>query len=228
MTKIFFTAVTLFLAVVLTGEEYYVSFADGKWNKRDFQIVKAPRNTTVGAMLQNKDHIANQVPEGLTEQQLLSSKETYCALVCKKKFYGDITVSSKMSFDHQMAPLIVIAPELGISADGKHSEFREHFEIVLYDKGINLWHHQYRNGKQQWYKLAYLACRFSAKTIYELKVSIRHTAKGIQMMIFCDDKEFGCTLPAGFNADGYFAGITGCEGVNRFYDFKVNQPAKKQ
>ncbi|MBE6378659.1 MAG: hypothetical protein E7051_07585 [Lentisphaerae bacterium] len=223
MVKIISLLLVFLSAAILCGREYYISFAEGKWNPEDFQIVKAPGNTTVGAMLQNKDHIANQVPAGMSADKLLSSKETYCALVCKKKFHGDITVSSKMSFDHRMAPLIVIAPELGKSADGKYPEFREHFEIVLYDQGINLWHHQYENGRQVWYKLAYLAGKFSPEKIYDLAVSLRHTAKGIQMVIRCDGKEFGCTLPAGFKTDGYFAGITGCEGVNRFYDFKVTQ-----
>ncbi len=183
---------------------------------------------TTGAIQQNKDHIANKVPAGMSANELLTSKETYCSLVCKKKFHGNITVSSKMSFDHRMAPLIVIAPELGKSADGKYPEFREHFEIVLYDQGINLWHHQYKNGRQVWYKLAYLASKFYPGKVYDLSVSLNHTAKGTQMVIRCDGKEFGCTLPAGSSADGYFAGITGCEGINRFYDFKVTQKLHKK
>ena len=122
MTKIFCILSALFTAAMLSGGEYYACFAKNKWDKNDFQIVKAPRNDTVGAMIQNDDHIANQVPAGLTEHQMLSSKETYCSLVCKKKFSKNITVSSKMSFDHQMAPLIVLAPELGRSADGKRPE----------------------------------------------------------------------------------------------------------
>ena len=51
-----------------------------------------------------------------------------------------------MSFDHLMAPLIVIAPELGRSADGKYLELRDHYEIVLFFQGINIWHHRYIGG----------------------------------------------------------------------------------
>ena len=57
-----------------------------------------------------------------------------------------------MSFDHLMAPLIVIAPEIGKSEDGK---------------------------------------------------------------------EFGCAMPEEFKATQYYVGLIACEGVNRFYDFRV-------
>ena len=52
-----------------------------------------------------------------------------------------------MSFDHLMVPLIVIAPELGKSEDGKYPELRDHYEIVLFYQGINIWHHRYKDGK---------------------------------------------------------------------------------
>ena len=222
MKKIFALALLFFAGIQFCqAADFYVSFAEGKWNRDDFQIVKSSRFQMNGAMIQQKDHIVNKVPAGLTAKQLLSSPDTYCALVTKKKFSGNITVSSKMSFDYQMAPLIVIAPELGVSADGKYPEFREHFEVVLYYRGINVWHHRFRNGKQTWYRLAYLAAPFEPGKIYDLNVSIRHTAKGPQMIIRCQNNEFGCALPEGFTAKEYFTGVIACEGVNRFYDFKV-------
>ena len=134
---------------------------------------------------------------------------------------GNITVSSKMSFDHLMAPLIVIAPELGKSADGKNPELRDHYEVVLFYDGINVWHHRYTDGKPSWYKLAYLKTKYDAKTVYDLQVTLRHTKKGAQMIIKCNGQEFGCAMPVEFTAKEYHAGIIACEGVNRFYDFEV-------
>lgn len=221
MKNFFHLFIILFAVSMLSAAEFYTSFAEGKWNKDLFQIVKAPRNNGTGAMIQHRGHIANQVPEGLTEKELITSNETYCSMLLKEKFSGNMTVSAKMSFDHRMAPLIVIAPELGVSADRKHPELREHLEIILYDQGINIWHHKYINGRQSWYRLAYLTSSFSPKKIYDLCVSIRHTPKGWQLIIRCDGREFGCAVPAGFKTDGFFTGITGCEGINRFYDLKV-------
>ena len=214
----------LFLLAALplcAADRLNVSFAKGKWDNALFQLVKSPRFQMKGEFIQQDDHIVNKVPANLTEKQLLSCPEAYCALLTKEKFNGNITISSKMSFDHLMAPLIVIAPELGKSADGKYPELRDHYEIVLFYQGINVWHHRYIDGKPSWYKLAYLKCDFKAKTVYDLSVTLRHTKKGVQMIIKCDGKEFGCAMPKEFTAKDYFAGIIACEGVNRFYDFLV-------
>ncbi|MBO5668246.1 MAG: hypothetical protein J6S43_03890 [Lentisphaeria bacterium] len=214
----------LFLFAVLTcsaADKLNVSFARGKWDQNLFQFVKSPRFAMNGAIIQQDDHIVNRVPDNLTEKQLLSSPDAYCALLTKDKFSGNITISSKMSFDHLMAPLIVIAPELGRSADGKNPELRDHYEIVIFYQGINVWHHRYINGQPSWYKLAYMRTELKPKTVYDLQVTLRHTKKGVQMIIKCNGKEFGCAMPVEFTAKDYFAGIIACEGVNRFYDFRI-------
>ena len=41
------------------------------------------------------------------------------------------------------------------------------------------------------------------------------------MIIKCDGKEFGVAMPVEFTAKEYHLGIIGCEGINRFYDFRV-------
>ncbi len=123
-----------------------------------------------------------------------------------------------MSFDHRMAPLIVIAPEIGKSAKGE-PELREHYEVVLYDEGINIWHHTWENGKPYWYKAEFLEAKYEAKKPYTLEVKLETTRKGRIMKVSCDGKTFGYmdfALP-----DKYYVGIIACEGRNRFYDFKI-------
>ena len=211
-----------FAAFTLAGaEQFAVSFARGKWNNADFLVVKSPRFNKVETFTQQSDHIANMVPPELANKPSLSCADSYCAIVTAKKFSGNVTISSRMSFDQRMAPLIVIAPELGKSADGKYPELRDHYEIVLYDKGINVWHHRYINGKPAWYKLAYILTPYKAKTVYDLEVTLKYTVKGPQMIIKCDGKEFGVAMPVEFTAKEYHLGIIGCEGINRFYDFRV-------
>ena len=211
-----------FSALSLGGfEPFTVSFAQNKWDEADFITVKSPRFDKVEKFTQQSDHIANLVPPELADKPTLSCADSYCALLTKKRFSGNITVSSKMSFDQRMAPLIVIAPQLGTSADGKYPELRDHYEIVLYDQGINVWHHRYIDGKPSWYKLAYILSSYQPRTVYDLSVSLKHTAKGPQMIIKCDGREFGVAMPQEFTAKEYHLGIIGCEGVNRFYDFKV-------
>ena len=57
-------------------------------------------------------------------------------------------------------------------------------------------------------------------TRYNLEVKVSKTSKGKkEMTVKCGGHEFGYVdndLP-----DSFYAGIVGCEGRNRFYDFKM-------
>lgn len=221
MKKFFFLAISTLFLTAVAADRFAVKFIGGQWNMANFIMVKSPRFSHVGRFLQNGDHIVNFAPAGLSNDELLHCREAYAAMLTKTKYSGNVTVSSRMSFDHRMAPLIVIAPELGQSADGQYPELRDHYEIVLFDEGINVWHHRYIDGKPSWYKLAYIKTSFSPQTIYDLQVTLTHTAKGPQLAIRCGGNEFGCAMPAEFTAKEYHLGIIACEGINRFYDFRI-------
>ena len=63
--------------------------------------------------------------------------------------------------------------------------------------------------------------RFAAKTVYDLQTEIQMTAKGPQLTVRCEGRQFGCALPFHFTGKNFVAGIIACEGVNRFYDYRV-------
>ena len=132
-----------------------VSFARGKWNKDDFFVAKSWRFDYVGLFDQRDDAIVNHCPDGVSPEDLYKkhSNGVYSALVYKDMFDLGVTISSRMAWDWRMAPIIVIAPEMGKSADGV-PEFRNHWEVCLYDAGINLWYHFFENGRQKWHKAA--------------------------------------------------------------------------
>ena len=90
---------------------------------------------------------------------------------------------------------------------------------MIYDKGVNVWHHYFKDGKPFWKKAAY--CRFALKpnVRYDLNVTIKHTSKGKMMIVRVEAHELGYlddSLP-----DAFHAGITGCEGLKKFYSFKI-------
>jgi hypothetical protein len=220
MTSVMCAAISCCCAEKKGG--YLYSFAKGKWNQDQWSIVKSPRWEYVGEWVQQPDHIVNKVPLNATPNEMLSKKagKTYTSMLLKKKFSGSIKISSTMSFDHRMAPLIVITPAFGKDAKG-NLEHREHFEIVLFDKGLNVWHHYYKDGKPSWRKAAFLKAEFLPNKKYKLNVAIKFTTRGPMMTISCGGHTFGYTddtLPK-----SYYVGLTGCEGVNRFYDFEVSQ-----
>ena len=70
-----------------------------------------------------------------------------------------------------------------------------------------------------WHRAAQLKKTFEKDKKYELPVSVDYTAKGPQVTIMCDGACFSYLehdLPKKL-----YVGVTGCEGLNRFYDFHL-------
>lgn len=201
-----------------------VSFAEGKWDKGEWIVVKSARWPEFGHWVQKADHIENSVPLDADEIKWQGARapETYASMLWNTKLHGNFKVSSTMDFDFRMAPLIVLAPSFGRDANG-FPEYREHWEIIIYDEGINVWHHQ-NDGKPTWHLAAQLKIKYEPKRKYELKVQVKREKAGAQIIVDCGGASFSYMehdLP-----QELFAGITGCEGINRFYDFKVEYEDK--
>lgn len=193
---------------------YQCKFNKDGWNDKDWIQVKSPRWDYFGTWVQESNHLRNATPAGLTAKEL-ESANTYSSMVLTHKVGGTVEISSTMSFDYRWAPLIVIADEPGKSKDGK-PEYRKHTEVVLYDEGLNIWQHFYKDNQPSYIRLAWSKLKFKPKHKYNLKVTIN----GKLMTVTVDGNELGCTnvdLP-----DDFYVGITGCEGINKFYDFKVH------
>jgi hypothetical protein len=202
------------------GDTYTCRFVAGQWKAEDWTLVKSPRWDRLGEWVQESDGIRNQTPSAATAADLLgkSAAESYSSMVVARTFEGNLTVRTTFTFDDQMAPLIVLAPELGKDAKGR-PEYREHFEVVAYDKGINVWHHTWVDGKPAWKKAAYWNFELKPKTRYALEVQVNHSSRGPMLVVKLDDREMGY-LDAALPTTCY-VGVTGCEGVNHFYDFSV-------
>ena len=209
-------------SLMAVGSEVKIDFSRGKWNPTEWLTFKSLRWEYTHGFDQMDDHIVNQAPAGMGDDELYDKHvtEVYSSIVYPKKLSGTVEVSSTMSFDHLMAPLIVITRDLPKNDAGQY-EFREHYEVVLYNEGLNVWHHTYENGQAKWHLAAFARTSFEPKRKYELKVRM-FTPKGrdqVRMTVSCGDVNFGFEDP---DLPGeFYAGITGCEGRNRFYDFTV-------
>ena len=197
-----------------------IDFAAGKWKADEWMTVKSTRWDYVHGFEQCADHIVNK--NGPWSDEELYEKhvtEVYSSMLLKEKFSGKHRFSATMSFDHLMAPLMVIAPELGRSADGRHPEFRRHHEIVLYNEGINVWRYDWNGKTSNWVLAAVLRSPFEAKRRYELSVTVERYKETRRMTVECNGRVFGFSDDA-LELDNY-VGITGCEGRNRFYGFTI-------
>lgn len=216
----------LFASGLLSAQDFYTVFARGKWDPAQWFEVKSTHFKQSRGMVQQDDHIMNEVPD-LPDAELHAKHQQYLysCLVLDRKFSIPCVISSTMSFDYLMAPLIVIAPDFGKNAAGQREQ-RDHFEIVLYNQGLNIWRHSYENGKPSYYLAGYLRTSFQPKTKYNLQVKVFKNRYGKQLEVTCGGHCFAIrdnSLP-----DTFYAGIIGCEGRNRFYDFGVRSLRKKK
>ena len=221
---------SLMAAAALAGwaatAEVEVDFAEGKWNRDDWTVVKSPRWDYCHGFVQKAGWIENETPDVSPEEVFRKfNSKTYSAMVWKEKFPLGTTVSTTTGWDWRMAPLLVVAPELGVGKDGKTAEFREHWEIVVYDQGLNVWHHYWSPEKGPSHvKAASLQLpdreRFKPNVKHELVVTVAKNKKGRkEMVVSCGGYQLQYvddTLP-----DSFYAGVLGCEGRNFFWDFKA-------
>lgn len=220
MNKIIVINLLSLILLALPAAEYTCVFTPEGWKREEWLQVKTPRWDELGEWKQCTDYIENCVPEGLSVEQLVSCHEAYVSMVWKEPLEGNALIAATMSFEDRYAPSIVLAGELGANPTFPDlAEYREHWEVVLYADGINVWHHEFRDGKPYWRLAAWLKHPFAPQVKYRLEVKVAFTAKVPLLTVSCDGQTFGCMLPTLPRA--YRAGITACEGCNRFYDFHV-------
>lgn len=189
--------------------DYKCNFSSGTWNQDDFLVVRSPRWENASSWVQLDDCIANTMPkEG---EDFWSG--TYISMLYKQKLCGNIHVETLCSFEDRMAPLIAFSKELT-------PVYREHLEIVLFDKGINLWHHFYNNGTPSWQLIAYLDMDLKANEKHLLVAQLRFTERGPFIFMGVNEPQIGCRLAPDWGKECY-AGITACEGRNYFYNFAI-------
>jgi len=202
---------------------YEAKFVKGGWKAEDWDMVRSWRFDYSGKWIQKAQCIENVVPADATKKEMLGKRagETYTAMLLKKRFKGNCAVTCTMEFDDRMAPGILIAAEPVKNGKGL-LELREHFEVILYDDGLNVWHHFFEEGKQKWRKQHYLldVKSFAPNKPYTLTAKVTFTGKGPFIALIWNNREIGYFEPKMFNGE-YRIGLVGCEGVNRFYDFKV-------
>lgn len=199
------------------SEKYYTSFAKDQWDPEEWLIVRSPRWEEISRWIQKDDCIANFVPDDLKPEDMQMGRdrtgESYISMLLKRPVTGSARFSTTCAFHSRMAPLIVLSRELS-------PVHHEHLEIVLYDRGVNLWHHFYHDGKPSWKLLSFIDLDLAIGEKHTLTAEMIFTHKGRFLLMGCDGRTFGCRIADDW-PETYYAGFTGCEGKNCFYDFTL-------
>lgn len=193
--------------------DFKCDFTPGNWSQDDFLITRSPRWEYSSSWVQKDDCITNSLPADMSCEDARTSRigETYISMLYKQPLCGSIHVETTCSFAYRMAPLIVLSKELT-------PVLHEHLEIVVFDRGINLWHHFFHDGVPSWKLIAYQDLNLKANKKHLLAVELRFSDRGPFIFMGIDKPQFGCRLADDWGQECY-AGITACEGSNNFYSF---------
>ena len=202
-----------------------ISFAKDNWDMQDWMIVRYPGIENDGCWIQKDDCIINATPAGVAPQDMCEggkyAKDTFVGMILRNGFDSPQRVTSTMSFDYKMAPLIHIAGK--VDNNGKAPVLGQRYEVVLYDKGINIWEHFLENGQIRYNRKLFYEVPLLAGKKYNLELEVDSVKKFLTVIL--EGVRFSVHAP--LLPDNFYAGIMGCEGVNRFYDFEVTHYEQK-
>lgn len=181
-------------------------FSRGQWNAADFSQVTSLRTDGRIPFMQEDSWIVNDTMKSR------GSKYRYISLLSNEYYNVPLQLDTECCFEEFGAPLIVMSDDVGMTGD-RFPVYGHHFEVVAYENGINVWE---LNGKEKPVKIGYLEFPVEARKsiVLSVKVTRHHLSaelEGHQLEIDVP------TLPERLRV-----GITGCEGVNRFYSFDIN------
>ena len=160
-----------------------------------------------------------QESEGLANARIeLADKKAayqdfeYISAVESERAKLPVKLEVECSFDKFGAPLIVFSENMTEKENGWR-EYGEHYEVVLFESGINIWHiTPKKEGGQQVEAMCKARLPFPAGEWTKLTVTLAKDgmlAKAGEL-----EAKAECSLP-----EEMYVGFTACEGINHFRYF---------
>ena len=143
----------------------------------------------------------------------------YVSAVTVEKYTVGTEISTTCDFESYGAPLIVFSDD--IRREGAHFRYGAHYEVVAYEGGCNVWYIVPEPEREErpirTSKIAFK--QFEIKNGERIEMSVRITKGKLTVLINGQLLEVQHdSIPEAFHV-----GITACEGLNRFYDFRIGK-----
>lgn len=138
----------------------------------------------------------------------------YTSLLTKEKYAYHTEISATCSFEHYGAPLLLFVDDVKYGEQGE-IWYGACYEIVLFEKGVNVWKHFMVDGEVKWVKL--LFANFPVDSNTKHKLSATMLEQGFAFSV--DDKTYFLRIED--MPSEMHVGFTACEDINRFYDFSI-------
>ena len=187
----------------------FIDFKSNAWDESEVTHAYTYRFPFVNRFIQNEDCIENgKNPE-------MSDGFDYLSIMTREKYPLGTTITTECTFSGSAAPLIIMSDALDLCDDGVY-RYGNYFEVVLYKNGINVWRlWKEENGKVKWHKR--LGAKFSVEENKKHTISVKFEENYITV----DFNGASYTLRAEDLFPSFHLGITGCEGVCRFYNMSI-------
>ncbi len=185
-------------------------FKKGQW-ENDFEYAYSLVAKSTTKFVQEDDCVTNTFNDQINDYN-------YVSVVYKQKQHSGVKITAVCSFEHFGAPLITLANSLEKDEQG-NTLYGEHYEVVLYEKGCNIWHivrapegyhKKYVNTKTDFME-------FDIADGEQINVAV--VVDGSKLHIEMNGKAMETEVPLLNNE--FFVGVTACEGINHFYSVEI-------
>ena len=185
-------------------------FKAGGFNSSDFKYVYSPICKEFAEFEQEDNCIVNRHGEQFGYE--------YISIVTNETYRSGTTITTTCDFEKFGAPLIVISGDINKDENG-YNRYGTHFEVVAYEEGMNVWHiDAYPERIERPVKTALIAsARFKIEAGRKICISLKVCDNALIATV--NGVEVKVEHPA--VPEEFHAGITACEGINRFYDFSI-------
>jgi hypothetical protein len=184
-----------------------IDFGRGRWDAKLFYDVYSPKFASTPRFEQQDDCLVNAGAPGHYD---------YVSIVTKQLLPLGVKLETRCSFERYGAPLIVLSDDLRRDEAGV-LRYGEHYEIVAYEGGVNIWHLRPLPGDVQAENL--IRRHFSVAAGMPFTLGVCPTAEGFAVRL----EEESFFLPVRGLPARFHAGVTACEGIDRFYAFAVDR-----
>ena len=188
----------------------YISFTKGNWEQY-FDYAYTWRFPETPKFVQEEDCIVN------TKDGIRQNGCDFTSILLKDRYSTGTKISFTASFESYGAPLLVIAENLDRDENGT-LRFGNYQEVVLWEKGVNIWDFHKLNDKIQIDWL--LRNDFPVEAGRRYKVTVQLEKR--RMKVWVEGHYFALYVPS--LPEKVHLGITACEGINRFYDLEIECP----
>lgn len=185
----------------------HISFTKDNWEQY-FDYAYTWRFPETPKFVQEENCIVN------TKDGIRQNGCDFTSILLKERYGEGTKISFTTSFESYGAPLLVITGSLDRD-EGGNLRFGDYQEVVLWEKGVNVWDFHRMNDKIQIDWLLRSDYPIEPGKLYKLTVELGKQ----RLKVWVESYYFELRVPS--LPEKAYLGITACEGINRFYDLEI-------